>query len=67
MVRLIFVVVFVAVVAIAAVAVMRTITAVAQTSAGKDTDDMPAKFRRITYILLVVLLFGVASGWLGAV
>jgi hypothetical protein len=40
--------------------------AVAQTTAGKDTDDMPAKFRRITYVLLVVLLFGVTTGWLGA-
>lgn len=65
MVRLIFVIAFVAVVAIALIAVLGTLTAVAQTAAGKETDDMPAKFRRITYVLLVVLLFGVTSGWLG--
>lgn len=65
MVRLIFIVAFVAVVAIAFTALLGTMMAVARTSAGKETDDMPAKFRRITYVLLVVLLFGVTSGWLG--
>lgn len=67
MVRLILVVAFVAVVAIAIIAVLGTMMAVAQTGAGKDTNDMPAKFRRITYVLLVVLLFGVTTGWLGGV
>ena len=67
MVRLILIVAFVAVVAVAIIAVMGTMMAFAQPSAGKDTDDMPAKFRRITYVLLVVLMFGVASGWLGGV
>ncbi len=66
MVRLIFIVAFVAVVAIAITALLGTMMAVAQTTAGKDSDDMPAKFRRITYVLLVVLLFGVTTGWLGA-
>ena len=66
MVRLIFIVAFVAVVAIAITALLGTMMAVAQTTAGKDTDDMPAKFQRITYVLLVVLLFGVTTGWLGA-
>ncbi len=67
MVRLILVVTFVAVVAIAIIAVLGTMMAVARPSAGKDVDDMPAKFRRITYVLLVVLLFGVTTGWLGGV
>ncbi|MFO8125361.1 hypothetical protein [Yoonia sp.] len=66
MVRLILLVAFVAIVAIAITAVVGTIAAIAQTSAGKDTDDMPARFKRITYVLLVVLLFGVTTGWLGA-
>jgi uncharacterized BrkB/YihY/UPF0761 family membrane protein len=66
MVRLILIVVFVAVVAIAITALLGTMMAVAQTTAGKDTDDMPAKFRRISYVLLVVLLFGVTTGLLGA-
>ena len=67
MVRLIILVAFVAVVAVAIIAVIGTITALAPASNGKDTEDMPAKFRRITYVLLVVLLFGVTSGWLGGV
>lgn len=67
MVRLILVVAFVVVVAIAIIAVLGTMMAVTQTAAGKETDNMPAKFRRITYALLVVLLFGVTTGWLGGV
>ncbi|MEL6685111.1 MAG: hypothetical protein AAFN63_12225 [Pseudomonadota bacterium] len=67
MLRLILVVAFVVVIAIAVIAVLGTLMAISTTTAGKDTDDMPAKFRRITYVLLVVLMFGVASGWLGGV
>ena len=66
MVRLILLVAFVAVVAIAITALLGTIAAISLATAGKDTDDMPAKFQRITYVLLVVLLFGVTTGWLGA-
>ncbi|WP_342068611.1 hypothetical protein [Yoonia algicola] len=66
MVRLILIVAFIAVVAIAITALVGTIVSVTQTTVGKDTDNMPAKFRRITYVLLVVLLFGVTTGWLGA-
>ena len=65
MLRLILIVAFLAVVVIAITAVLGTMMAVARTTAGKETDDMPAKFRRITYVLLVVLLFGVTTGWLG--
>ena len=67
MVRLILVVAFVAVIAVAIILVLGTIMAVHATATGKDTDDMPAKFRRITYMLLVVLMFGVVTGWLGGV
>ena len=67
MLRLILVVAFVVVIAIAVIAVLGTLMAVSATTAGKDTDDMPSKFRRVTYVLLVVLMFGVASGWLGGV
>ena len=65
MLRLILEIAFVVVIAFAVVALLGTLTAVAATGAGKETDDMPAKFRRVTYVLLVVLLFGVTSGWLG--
>ncbi len=67
MLRLILIVAFLAVVVIAITAVLGTIMAVAKPSAGKEPDDMPVKFRRITYALLVVLLFGVTTGWLGGV
>lgn len=66
MLRLILLVAFVAVAAIAIMALLRTIQDVTEVGAGKDDDMMPAKFRRITYVLLVVLLFGVTTGWLGA-
>ena len=29
-------------------------------------DTMPATFHTIAYVLLIVLMFGVATGWLGA-
>ena len=66
MVRLIFLVAFVAVAAIAVTGLLRTIEDVTKDGVGKDDEFMPAKFRRITYVLLVVLLFGVTTGWLGA-
>ena len=66
MIRLIFLVAFVAIAAIALTGLIRTIQDVTEGGLGKDDDMMPAKFRRITYVLLVVLLFGVTSGWLGA-
>ncbi|MDP5084321.1 MAG: hypothetical protein NWQ23_02795 [Yoonia sp.] len=64
--RLILLVAFVAVVVVAITALLGTLLAVGRTATGKDEEIMPAKFRRITYVLLVVLLFGVTSGWLGA-
>jgi cell division protein FtsX len=66
MLRLILLMAFVAVVAIAITALLRTIQDVTDAGVGKDDNIMPAKFRRITYVLLVVLLFGVTTGWLGA-
>jgi cell division protein FtsX len=65
MMRLIFLAAFVAVVAIAIIALLGTMQAAARVATGKDEDPMPVKFKRITYVLLVVLLFGVTSGWLG--
>lgn len=32
----------------------------------KKDDTMPATFHTIAYVLLIVLMFGVATGWLGA-
>lgn len=66
MIRLIYLIAIVAVVAIAIAALLRTVLAVGQVVTGKDEDTMPARVRRITYVLLIVLLFGVTSGVLGA-
>ena len=32
----------------------------------KKEDSMPATFHTIAYVLLIVLMFGVATGWMGA-
>ncbi len=66
MVRLILLVAFVTVVAIAIITLLRAMRTVGHVATGKDEDNMPATFKRIAYVVLVVLLFGVTSGWLGA-
>jgi cell division protein FtsX len=66
MTRLILLVAFIAVLFIAITAVLGTLQAVTQSTLGKDEDRMPVTFSRIAYMLLVVLMFGVTSGWLGA-
>ena len=65
MVRLILLIAFIGVVAFAITAALSTMQAIARADTGKDDDPMPAKFQRVTYVLLIVLMFGVASGWLG--
>ncbi len=30
-------------------------------------DSMPDTFQRIAYVLLILLMFGICAGWLGAV
>ena len=66
MVRLILFAAFIAIVAIAFSAMLGTMRALSGTPDGKDNGMLPGKLSRITYILLLILLFGVASGLLGA-
>jgi cell division protein FtsX len=66
MLRMILLAAFVAILAIGFLAVLGALRALAGSPAEKDPDPMPAPFRRISYILLVILMFGVAAGWLGA-
>ena len=35
-------------------------------AARKKEDTMPATIHTVAYVLLIVLMFGVATGWLGA-
>ena len=67
MVRLILLVAFIGVVAFAITAALGTIQAIARTGTEKDDATMPAKFQRITFVLLLLLMFGVTTGWLGGV
>lgn len=66
MLRIILLLSFLAVLAVGFLAVMGTLRALAGGPAEKDVDPMPAPFRRISYIVLVILMFGVTTGWLGA-
>ena len=66
MLRLILLLSFVAVLALGFLAVLGAVRVMAGGAADKDTEPMPAPFRRISYIVLVVLMFGVTSGWLGS-
>ena len=38
----------------------------ARPARGPKEDTMPATFQTIAYVLLIVLMCGVATGWLGA-
>ena len=66
MLRMILLLSFLAVLAVGFLAVMGALRAISGPSAEKDPDPMPAPFRRISYIVLIVLMFGVTAGWLGA-
>ncbi|MBQ2261190.1 MAG: hypothetical protein II336_07485 [Loktanella sp.] len=66
MLRIILLVMFVSVIAVGFLAVMGTLRAITGPAAEKDEEPMPAPFRRISYTVLIVLMFGVTTGWLGA-
>ncbi|WP_439508082.1 hypothetical protein [Yoonia sp.] len=66
MLRLILLLSFVAVLALGFLAVLGAVRVMAGGAADKDPELMPAPFRRISYIVLVVLMVGVTSGWLGS-
>ena len=70
MTRLILALLIVAM-AVLAVGAIMAVLAPRGRSAGRSRvlmrrDDMPGTFRAIAYGLLVVLMFGVVTGWLGA-
>ncbi len=68
MARLILFLLFFAVAVLAAASVMTFFrTAGRVMPANSDEDSMPATFRLVAYLLLLALMVGVATGWLGAV
>lgn len=43
-----------------------TVKAVTETTQTALGDDMPKTFQRIAYVVLILLMLGVVTGWLGA-
>ncbi|WP_106744871.1 hypothetical protein [Yoonia maritima] len=66
MARLFLAIALLAILAIAGLALLGTVQAVALWAKGKEEDQMPQTFKRISYIVLVILMFGITSGMLGA-
>lgn len=66
MLRLILLILLVAAVLIAFTAVLGTMQMVGSRTTSSQEDRMPATFQKIAYVLLIVLMFGVTTGWLGA-
>ncbi len=66
MMRLILFVFLLAGVALAFASVMMALRAVAPANDTRKGDTMPKTFSTIAYVLLILLMFGIATGWLGA-
>jgi hypothetical protein len=67
MARLILFLLLLSVAVLAVASVMTFFRTAGRVPAPKDEDEMPATFRMVAYVLLLVLMVGVATGWLGAV
>jgi len=66
MIRLVLIAAFIAILAIVLNAMIGSMRVFANAPDAKDEGMFPGKISRVTYVLLVLLLFGVASGILGA-
>ncbi len=64
--RLILLVLLVAAFAVAFSAIALALRAISPQDKGAVGDTMPKTFSTIAYVLLIMLMFGVATGWLGA-
>ena len=67
MIRLIAFAFLLACLAVGVAAIMVAVRAVNGPSPNTERDTMPETFQRAAYVMLIVLLFGVTSGWLGGV
>ena len=66
MIRLILFAALVAIIAFAIRVLAQLIRAVTLEGEEKDQEMIPAKLQRVTYLLLILLMLGVTTGWLGA-
>lgn len=67
MARLILLILFVSAMLTAIAAMFSVAQSVAALARPMGGNNMPQTFQRIAYILLVLLLIGLSSGWLGGV
>ncbi|MEJ6401308.1 hypothetical protein [Yoonia sp. 2307UL14-13] len=67
MFRLIMLVLGVAAIVTLVVALITVISAVGRLARPEGEDTMPRTFQRIAFVVLFILLIGLATGWLGAV
>jgi hypothetical protein len=67
MARLILFLMLFAAAVLAAASVMTFFRTAGRAPAPRDEDSMPSTFRLVAYVLLLLLMVGVATGWLGAV
>ena len=67
MTRVILILFLISAVVLAATSVMALLNGPDTSRATRKKEDtMPATFHMIAYVLLIILMFGVVTGWLGA-
>jgi hypothetical protein len=66
MARLILFLLLSSVAVLAVASVMVFVRTAGRMPAPNEEDKMPAAFRMVAYLLLLALMVGVATGWLGA-
>ena len=67
MARVLFIFVIAVAVVMTAMAGMALVRAGTEAARGSLSEDrMPETFRNIAFLLLILLMFGVVTGWLGA-
>jgi len=67
MIRLILFAFLIACIAVGVGAIMIVVRSLGNPARSPERDTMPETFQRAAYVMLIVLLFGVTSGWLGGV
>lgn len=67
MIRLILLMFFIVVLVIGALAMLALMQQIAGMVRAESGNDMSKTIQNIAYAMLVVLLFGITTGWIGAV
>lgn len=65
--RLIIVFALIAAVAIAITALLGTMQAVITAVSDRQEGKMPTRFQKFAYLVLLILMFGITTGWVGGV